>query len=133
MFTVDVDIDDSGLGLLWGISWGSLGLIETVAGALDLMDSYGRMFVTPINNTLYGCQNWRLVKANTYRIELDAPEPDAPEPDAPEPHTRDPDAPESDTPDLDTPETAATEPDAHHPDTPVPDTTRADAPEENPW
>jgi len=35
-----------------------------------------------INNTLYGCKNWRLAKANAHRIEPDAPEPDAPEPDA---------------------------------------------------
>jgi len=65
------------------------------------------MLASPVNPMLYGCKNWRLAKANTRRIEPDAPEPDAPEPDAPEP-----DAPEPDAPELDPPEPAAPEPDA---------------------
>jgi len=32
------------------------------------------MLATPINNTLHGCKNWRLAKANTHRMEQDAPE-----------------------------------------------------------
>ena len=37
------------------------------------------MLATPINNTLYGCKNWRLAIANTHGIQPDAPERDAPE------------------------------------------------------
>ena len=48
---------------------------------------------SPINNTLYGCKNWRLAKANAHRIQPDAPERDTPERDA-----SDRDAPERDAP-----------------------------------
>jgi len=41
-----------------------------------------------INNTLYGCKNWTLAKANTHRIKQDAPERDTPERDAPEENSR---------------------------------------------
>jgi len=37
-----------------------------------------------MNNTLYTWKIWRLVKANTQRLEPDTPESDAPEPDTPE-------------------------------------------------
>jgi len=53
------------------------------------------MLKTPINNILYECKNWWLAKANTHRIEPDAPEPDTPEPDTPEPGTPEPDRPET--------------------------------------
>jgi len=38
---------------------------------------------SPINNTLYGCKNWRLAEANAHRIQPDTPERDAPERYAP--------------------------------------------------
>jgi len=51
---------------------------------------------SPINNTLYGCMNWRLAKANAHRIQQDAPEQDAPEQDAPEQDAPEQEAPEQD-------------------------------------
>jgi len=43
---------------------------------------------SPINNTLYGCTNWRLAEANAHRIHPDAPKGGAPERDAPEENLR---------------------------------------------
>ena len=45
------------------------------------MDGFLRWNVSnsPIYNTLFGCYNWRLAKANAHGIQPDTPERDAPE------------------------------------------------------
>ena len=53
--------------------------MDSLSGAPEWIDSQCQMLATPINNTLYGCNNWRLPKANVHRIQPDAPEPDTPE------------------------------------------------------
>jgi len=53
--------------------------MDSLSGAPEWMDSSCEMLATPINNTLYGCKNSRLAKANTHRIQPDTPERDAPE------------------------------------------------------
>jgi len=64
--------------MLWlGILSGAPEWVDSFSGPPEWMDSSWQMLATPINNTLYGCTNWRLAKANTNGIEPDTPEPDA--------------------------------------------------------
>jgi len=43
---------------------------------------------SPLDNTLYGCTNWRLATANAHRLQPDTPERKAPEQDAQEENSR---------------------------------------------
>lgn len=53
--------------------------MASLTGVPESMDSLCQILATFTNNTLQGCINWNLAKANAHRTELDAPEPDAPD------------------------------------------------------
>jgi len=58
---------------------GELEGMDWLQGVPEWKDFQYPMLATPIHNTLYGCKNWRLGKANAHRIQPDEPERDAPE------------------------------------------------------
>jgi hypothetical protein len=54
-------------------------LMDSLSAVPNWMNFQCEMSATAINNTLYGCNNWRFTKANAKQIQPDTPEYDAPE------------------------------------------------------